>query len=343
MIGARLLCPGLSSVDVVESPPGDPFNLPIIPVDRLLRWDNVNAMLHRVHLRGRVTLQWPGSSLCIRDATRGICAQTVLDTHVALGDDVDLVGFVGVDNDTAVLTDAIFRSRNGSQPIVAETVTVEKALQGMHDSELIRIDGQLIGKDLTTSNTTLLLTSGTTVFAASLPKNLTGPEANAWEIGSRLRITGICSIQLDAQRSATGEGMAVPKSFRISMRSASDVAVLERPSWWTASHALVLLALVLICALVALVWVVVLRKRVEDQTILLRESEKRFRHMAQHDSLTGLATRLVFQDRLSVALESARRHHTKLALLMLDLDKFKNINDTLGHQAGDERYGGTVR
>jgi diguanylate cyclase (GGDEF)-like protein len=98
----------------------------------------------------------------------------------------------------------------------------------------------------------------------------------------------------------------------------------------------VLLALVLICALVALVWVVVLRKRVEDQTILLRESEERFRHMAQHDSLTGLATRMVFQDRLSVALENARRHHTELALLMLDLDNFKNINDTLGHLSGDE-------
>ena len=58
--------------------------------------------------------------------------------------------------------------------------------------------------------------------------------------------------------------------------------------------------------------------------------------MAHHDSLTGLATRPVFQDRLNVALESARRHHTKLALIMMDLDNFKNINDTLGHQAGDE-------
>jgi diguanylate cyclase (GGDEF)-like protein len=79
-----------------------------------------------------------------------------------------------------------------------------------------------------------------------------------------------------------------------------------------------------------------LRKRVEQQTILLHESEKQFRHMAHHDSLTGLATRLVLQDRLNVALEYAKRHHTELALIMMDLDNFKNINDTLGHQAGDE-------
>ena len=130
--------------------------------------------------------------------------------------------------------------------------------------------------------------------------------------------------------------MAVPKSFRVLMRSSGDVAVLQSPSWWTTGHVLVLLALVLTVMLLVLGWVMALRKRVEQQTILLHESEKQFRHMAHHDSLTGLATRLVLQDRLNVALEYAKRHHTELALIMMDLDNFKNINDTLGHQAGDE-------
>jgi diguanylate cyclase (GGDEF)-like protein len=112
--------------------------------------------------------------------------------------------------------------------------------------------------------------------------------------------------------------------------------VVKMPSWWTPAHALILLGLALTATLCVLGWVVILRRRVEQQTILLRESENRFRHIAQHDSLTGLATRLVFEDRLHVALESAKRHHTELALIMLDLDNFKTINDTLGHQAGDE-------
>jgi diguanylate cyclase (GGDEF)-like protein len=58
--------------------------------------------------------------------------------------------------------------------------------------------------------------------------------------------------------------------------------------------------------------------------------------MALHDALTGLATRLLLQDRLDVALASAERHRTRLAVLMVDLDWFKQINDTRGHQAGDE-------
>jgi diguanylate cyclase (GGDEF)-like protein len=88
--------------------------------------------------------------------------------------------------------------------------------------------------------------------------------------------------------------------------------------------------------MVVLGWVMTLRKRVDRQAGLLRESEDRFRFMAQHDALTGLANRPMLQDRLNVALESAKRRQVGLTLMMLDLDKFKEINDGLGHHAGDE-------
>jgi diguanylate cyclase (GGDEF)-like protein len=66
------------------------------------------------------------------------------------------------------------------------------------------------------------------------------------------------------------------------------------------------------------------------------EAEARVRQLAYYDSLTGLPNRVLFLDRLAQALESARRHNQKAALLFLDLDNFKRINDTLGHGIGDE-------
>ena len=66
-----------------------------------------------------------------------------------------------------------------------------------------------------------------------------------------------------------------------------------------------------------------------------KQAETRIRFMAHHDALTGLANRVMLQERLEGLLALARRNQNHLAVLFLDLDHFKNVNDSLGHHAGD--------
>jgi diguanylate cyclase (GGDEF)-like protein len=65
-------------------------------------------------------------------------------------------------------------------------------------------------------------------------------------------------------------------------------------------------------------------------------AEEAVRRLAYHDTLTGLPNRTLFNDRLGVALAHARRNKQRVAVMLLDLDHFKGVNDTLGHSVGDQ-------
>jgi len=81
-----------------------------------------------------------------------------------------------------------------------------------------------------------------------------------------------------------------------------------------------------------------------------KKYEEKIQQMAFYDSLTGLPNRKLFSDRLGIVLAQAKRNKKKVGIVMLDLDNFKDVNDTLGHDVGDtllkavaERLSGTLR
>jgi len=338
LIGVNVYSPSVDSIQVLQPAPGDPFSLPLKPVKDVFGFAPGTGSDHLVRIRGVVTARW-GQTVSISDGIQGASVLGRDTTALKPGDLVDAVGYPALGNSSQTIEDAVFRVLGTAPLPEPKPVTVKEALSGDFEGDLVRLNGRLIEQQKAADQTRLLVYAGGSVFSAIIPGELKDQSLAGVSNGSKIQLTGICVIS----ETQASRHFRLPKAFQILLRSPADVVVLERAPWWTTTRLLLVLAVALVATVVVLAWVVLLRRRVAQQTRLLRqqaemlrESERQFRHMALHDALTGLATRLLLQDRLGVALESARRHGSGLAVLMVDLDKFKEINDTYGHQAGDE-------
>jgi signal transduction histidine kinase/CheY-like chemotaxis protein len=267
-VGGRVFFQTLAQVGIVQAGPADPFALPVVPAADLFRFTPGRTYHHRVHSRGLVTLYWPGRMLCIEDQSAGLCVQTTQSSELETGDVVDAVGFPS-NGDSPTLFDATFRRAGHGAPATPRSVTAGQVFGSQHNDTLVRIEGRLIGWDRSADDRALLVSSARFIFPVVLPRDLPAKDT-PWEPGSTLQITGICSEQFELQESTAGLSAARPKSFRILLRSPRDVVLLKAPSWWTAAHALLVLAVVFMATLATLCWVAALRGRLKRQTRIIR-------------------------------------------------------------------------
>jgi signal transduction histidine kinase/CheY-like chemotaxis protein len=271
MTGAYLLFPNRAQVMVEDPAPVRPFTLPISSVSGLLRFSPKPASNHRVHIRGVVTLAWPGRMLCIRDGLQGLCAQTDQTTPLTPGELVDVIGFPITGAFTPTLSYATYEATGFHQPVPSAAVTADQALLGNHDAELVELEGQLVGQDETASDPSIVLSSQNHLFSAVLPAQ-SRAQLPAWRKGTTFKIIGICSVKSPSERAGIlWDGFSSPGSFRILLRSPQDLVVIKSPSWWTPSHAISMLGLAALLTLAVLAWVFVLRKRVDEQTHVIRQ------------------------------------------------------------------------
>ena len=361
LIGVHLYMPDFSYVQVEEPPPPDPFALPVTDTASVMRL-GVSEPGHRVHIHGVVTSTWGTQQFSVMDAKHGIFVDTDDSVSVQVGDVVDVVGFPAVGDYTSVLEDSLYRRSGNAAPPPPVTLSAAQALEGAHDAEPVRIEGQLLYKSRSVAEQDLLLTASGTTFAAALPADAPQGFPADLQLGSRLRITGICFIEVTPAKT--------PKALKILLQSPADVVVLRRPSWWTPRNTLILSTLLCLMVLVFIAWNVGLRRRVRAQTRVIRTqlqeahtlrlqaeaahqeksqslanvlslqqdllaAQEKLRYQATHDVLTGVWNRGALLDLLHSEIERTLRSQSSLGILMIDVDHFKPVNDSHGHLAGD--------
>jgi signal transduction histidine kinase/CheY-like chemotaxis protein len=271
MTGVHIYFPNRAQVTIEEPAPAHPFASSISPVSGLLRFSPDSAWHHRVHIRGTVTLSWPGRLLCLQDGLHGLCAQTEQSTPLSPGELVDVIGFPVIGTFTPTLTHATFRAMGHQQPAPPAAVTADEALRGFYDAALVEIKGQLIGRDASARDPNIVLSSGNYVYSAVLPA-ASGALLAGWKKGTTFKIVGICSVKGSSEPvGLRGSGYPTGESFRILLRSPEDVMVIKTPSWWSPAHAIATMGAGVVFTGMVLAWGFVLRRRVQEQTFTIRQ------------------------------------------------------------------------
>jgi len=283
LIGVVLHAPDASAIVVTRpSPTPDPFAQGARAIQTLFQFSPDAREAHRVRVDGTVTYRQPGGALYVWDGTGGVLVQTTQPDTLLVGDEVQVVGFPLMGDWTPALGDAIFRRvRAGAPPAPVPTTAAREAGADGHDARLVTLEGTLLDVVDQQRALTLALIDQNVVFNAEVPAPRTEGRVEL-ERGSRLRLDGISVARAD-------NVLKRPVGFKLLLRSPADLHVVSRPPWWTLGRLLTGLASLAAFLALVIVWVVVLRRRVREQTEIIRGQiqreatlEDRYRDLFEH-------------------------------------------------------------
>jgi signal transduction histidine kinase/CheY-like chemotaxis protein len=265
-IGWFILLDSLRTLRVQERSSADPFSESETPISSLLKFNPRGNPEHRVKVRGVVTFRCPGKAMYVQDASGSIRVESRDASPAEVGEEIDVAGFAAIGATQAVLQDGIYRrTQNRAAAFVPVPLPIDSPslVRTEHNAELVRLRGTLIGSYPSPGEIVLVVSNGETIFQASVPEGRhVDIRSGIPKLGSLVQLTGVVETKLGERDE--------PRDFHLLMRTLADIVVLRKPAWWSIRHAVFLSAGLLAAVLVAFLWVIVLRRRVEEKTELVR-------------------------------------------------------------------------
>jgi diguanylate cyclase (GGDEF)-like protein/PAS domain S-box-containing protein len=284
LVAIHLLMPSINNLNVLEPAPTDPFAVEATSIARIRQFSADLTDVRRLKVLGIVTARFPGQGLFLMDSSGGLYAESQDGSPVQAGDEVEVIGFPAAGNYSPILKSAGIRPTGKHYNKQALEVSGTTALSGGVDAELVRIDGTLRSyRQHLRSQALVVETDDHITFEARFPLPV---QLTPIAIGSKVRLTGICSVRAEENGN--------PAEFELTLRTPEDIAVLTSPPWLSARRAASILSLLALVTAAVVGWLVVLRRRVRQQTTIIKTNleneaalEERYRRIFERN-LTGL-------------------------------------------------------
>ncbi|MGB8261324.1 MAG: GGDEF domain-containing protein [Terracidiphilus sp.] len=271
--GILLHTQSFDQVKILHRAVVDPWALPLTPMGEVLTAFDHADRSQRVRVEGTLTYYQPASMAVLQDRDRSIRVLTPEITPLRVGDLAEATGIPFVDNGFLTLKLGTIRSKGAAQAVVPNPSDWDGLASGKHAFDLVSIEGKVITQVREHAQDVYMIESSGHLFPVSLrhpfvyvpDTSQEPPPLAVIPPGSRVRVTGV--VLMD-----NGNPFAGAVAFGILLRTAADVQVVERPSWWTVQHLAYLATILLGLLLAGLGWVWILDRKVRRQTAALTAS-----------------------------------------------------------------------
>ncbi len=285
-----------SLADVVVEQPS-PMQPEDVSIASLAQFNSGGYYGNLVKLSGVVTLQKPDGTLFVQNQGYGLCVQVAQLAKLAPGDRVTISGYSALGQYVPILEDATVQLKGHGEPPLPIPVDLESLLNAPENFEgvLVHLKAGLINIVESAGRQTLVLQSSNSIFTATIENAQADESFKSLKLGSEIALTGVFTAQSPGKwvpGVAQSREILVstipyspPESVQILLRSHADVAVIRQPPWWTLSRLLWTLGIMTLILLAGLVWVVVLGRRVRQQTLIIEEKIRRAGVLEERDRI----------------------------------------------------------